>query len=151
MSLQSIVSELDRELGRLHALRSIVAGLSRTPKAVARLLSTPVNSSVHDEVSEPIASLDEQLDRPRGTRVNAGKPRGRRTKEIVLEPRAFAAAIPTGPVVFNPTQLAEERAKRDQGKALLAAPEPVQTAEDLDALTRSLAARWSTSSNQSLS
>ena len=144
--LQSIVEELDGELTRLHALRSIVAGLGRTPKAVARLISSPVVVAQGKTPVTPAASPAAQRKPSRQARTDAGEPRERRPSKprVVAEPRAFAATIPSGPVVFTPARLAEEKAKREQGKEAQIEAEPVQTAEDLDALSRSLAARWST-------
>ena len=151
--LQSIIEELDSELARLQSLRSIVAGLGRTPEAVAGLISSSTAVTGHEQTAVPVAPEFEQPKPPRKTRADAGKPRELRARKsrTISEPRAFATAIPSGPVVFSPTQLAEEKARRAESKGLPAAPESVQTAEDLDALTRSLAARWNTGTAHLLS
>ena len=122
--LQSIIEELDRELVRLQSLRSIVASLNRTPKAVARLTSSLLAVTSHEQ---SIAIPVEQPKPLRCRRAVAGKPRERpaRKPSVVSEPRAFATSIPSGPVVFNPRQLAEEKAKREGSKRLRATTEPV--------------------------
>ena len=145
--LQSIVEEFDRELARLHALRSIVAGLSRTSEAVARLISSPASLMDQTALAAPVATqAEEKPGPPRKLRADEGKPRERRAAKsrIIEQARAFAAAIPSGPVVINPTRLAEEKVRREQSRKVQATVEPVQAAEGLDALSRSLAARWST-------
>ena len=149
MLLQSVVAELDRELSRLHTLRSIVAGLSRTPKAVAQLVSYPV-ARVKQDVIESVTTGSEQSKPQRKARADAGQPRGRRPRkpEVTTESRAFAAAIPSGPVLFNPTRLAEEKARREQGKEAPRLADVVQPPEDLDALARSMAAQWGTARAQ---
>ncbi len=145
--LQSIVEEFDRELTRLQALRSIVAGLSRTPEVIACLISSP--ASLEEETVQGVATAspaDEQSRPPRNPRADKGKPRVRQADKsrTIEQARAFAATIPSGPVVINPTRLAEERIQRKQSRKAEATVEPVQAAEDLDALSRSLAARWNT-------
>lgn len=144
--LQSVVEELDRELTRLHALRSLVADLSRTPKAVARLISQPVTASKPLQLTTPAPPNIEHAKPARKVRADAGKPRERRAvkSRASSEPRAFTAVVPNGPVVVNPARLAEEKAKREQSREAVAPAEPVPSAEDLDALSRNLAARWST-------
>ena len=78
-------------------------------------------------------------------RTDAGKPRGSRNSKPQAEERALARVVPSGPVVFSPAQLAQERIRRYQPKILATAPE-LGTPEpvDLDALSRDLASRWST-------
>ena len=138
--LQSIVEEFDRELARLQALRSIVSGLSRTSRAVARLVSLPeLAAEPAERVVSPVSPA-RQVIPIRRRRADAGQPRGRREPKVesVAEPRALAARVPLGPVVFNPDRLAEERARRAENTQIAAEPAP-----DLDALSRHLAVRWS--------
>lgn len=144
--LQSIVEEVDRELARLQSLRSIVAGLSRSPEVVAGLISSPVVLPKREAPAASSALAIRQPKPPRKTRADAGKPRERRSAKprSVSEPHAFAATIPSGPVVFNPVRLAEEKTKREQAQDAPVNTEPDRSSEDLDELSRSLAARWST-------
>ena len=133
--LQSIVGEFDRELARLHALRSIVAGLTRTPALITRYVEPAVAA---------VAPSIEPTKPPRETGAVAGRPRERRTpKASVSVPGALAKVVPSGPVLVTSDQLAEQKSKREQGREELAAAAPAPP-EDLDALSRSLAARWST-------
>ena len=135
--LQSILAELDRELARLHALRSIVASLRRTPAAVGQHL-VPV-------IPPATTPLAEHPEPNRKTRVVAGRPRGVRVPKPTSEPRALAMNVPSGPVVVNPARLAEERARRREDREVEAASEAdASSQQDLDAMSRSLAARWNT-------
>lgn len=136
MLLQFIVAELDRELYRLHEIRKIVAGLSRTPAVVRRYTAVTLN---------PETPVLETPRRPRKPRADVGQRRGPKPRETPSAVRALAAQVPAGPVVFNPARLAEERARREENRAAETAAATTLSAEqDMDALTRDLAARWST-------
>jgi hypothetical protein len=118
MLLQSIVQELDCELARLERLRSIVAGLSRTPAFVRRLTQSVETVPISAKVSVP---LGKRPGRPRRTEAS---PRIARAVKPEPEPaeRALARSIPAGPVVINPARLAEERARRQQSREAESAP-----------------------------
>ena len=134
MLLQSIVAELDRELDRLQALRSIVADLRRT-SAVVRRLTEPAAESP----AQPAAAASPKLGRR--PRSDAGQRRGPRTRKPVPDERALAATVPSGPVVFYPGRKVALAAE-----PVTVMPEPVvipeHTPEQLDAESRALAARW---------
>ena len=141
MLLQFIVAELDRELYRLHAIRKIVAGLSLT-SAVLRpytaLTLTP-------EMPVLQAPMLETPRRPRKSRADLGQRPRPKPQETPSAVRALATQVPAGPVVFNPARLAEERARREETRAAeTAAAATLSADQDMDALTRDLAARWST-------
>lgn len=144
MLLQSILQELDSELTRLQELRRLVADLSRTPAVVAKVTVPQQESSVLLDAPTPVPLRQSRLRRdPNLPR----EPRGPR-KRSEPNPRAFAKTIPSSPVVVTPQELAqkaEARAKRNERREREATPESASMAqEDLDALSRSLAARWST-------
>ena len=132
--LQHILDELDRELTRLHAIRTIVAGLSRTPVLVSRP-TAPALQPAPPAVAEP-----KRTRRPRSV---AGRRRGPHSPKPALEPRALATNVPSGPVVFNPDRLARERARRQESREAESSSKFMASpAEDMDALSRDLAARW---------
>lgn len=138
--LQFIVAELDRELDRLHEIRNVVLSLSQTPAVVTRY-TVPVTQT---EALQP-----EQPTRVRHPRADAGRRRGPRVQKAPQEARALTATLPSGPVVISPARLAEERARREESREVetvsLHIPEGK---EDFEALSRSLAARWSTGLRQ---
>ena len=145
--LQSIVEQFDRELARLHALRAIVAGLSRTSETVARFVSSPASLKGQIVLAAPAApQAEEKPGPPRDLRAHRGKLREQRADKSrnFEQARAFAATIPSGPVVISPKRLAEEKVQRGQSREAQATVTPMQETEDLDALSQSLAARWST-------
>lgn len=134
--LQSIVAELDRELNRLYEIRKVVVSLSRTPAIVTRY-TVPA--------AEPETPPTESHKPVRRPRADAGQRPGPRTQKALKGERALSATVPSGPVVFNPTRLAEERARRQEKREMSPTPLPAsETPEDLDALSRNLAARWNT-------
>ncbi len=151
MLLQSIVVELDRELQRLQEIRSIVAGLDRTPALVKKYIEpavasgTPVYKNMKPTVAAAALVVEKAKPR-RKPRADAGKPRERGTPKpkSSAEPGALTRNVLSGPVVFTPARLAEEKAKREQSRAAQVPANPAQPPEDLDALSRSLSARWST-------
>lgn len=145
--LQSIVGELDRELARLRDLRELVAELGQMLAVVAQISSSPVMAPTSSEsVLAAVLPLAQAAKPARRTRADAGKPRGRRTPKSSspAEPRALSRSVPSGPVVFTASQLAEEKAKCEQAKESQVTAAPDTSLEDLDALGRSLSARWST-------
>ena len=123
----------------------IVAGLSRTPKVVARLVVLPIPTK-SQPTADPANPVREERKPRRKARADAGKPRGKRTPKPSATPdaRAFATTIPSSPVVFSPARLAEEKRQKEQGREVPVLADMAQPPEDLDALARSMAAQWGT-------
>jgi hypothetical protein len=129
--LPYILAQLDEELARLQVLRDIVASLSRTPALFPRLVEPAARA-------EPAAPAPQPL---QTTRATAGRPRGPRVLKRPVTPRALAAAVPTGPVVVNPSRLVQERDRPIESREEDTTP-AASSEEDLDAISRNLAARW---------
>lgn len=137
--LQSIVDGFDRELTRLHALRSIVLDLGRMPASVPRF----VKASAEPVIVEPAPAT-----RPRKPRRDAGMRRGpqKGKRRPASELHALASSMPSGPIVVYPKRLQPE-AQATEDQTAVARSE--STSADLEAASRHLAARWNTVSTQS--
>lgn len=142
MLLQQTIIQLDAELDRLYAIRSIVVGLAtvfsqpRTPRAQAAVAVEPENRG-----TAAVPARQFRLRKIRAARtlkVPPPKPR---------ETTALNGPVPSGPVVISVQALQHER----ESRAVMARaeePEQIEVAPQvaLDALSRDLTARWRMSS-----
>ena len=168
MLLQQIVYQLDGELVRLKSLRSVVAGLAKSPAVVRglqpkleRLLQTeplkaksnPVQTVKVERVTvpaEPVAAAGtaRRRGRPRGLRVDGAKnaePLVRIQRRAKLsEPTALGRAASAGPVVISAAALTREREARMAVKAASAFQSPREAEPEVrpEVIARQLAARW---------
>lgn len=143
MLLQRIITELDAELDRLQRLRSIVAqipkpalALTETPEplAPAGLPISPLQNPA--PVQQPPAPV-----RDRGRQLVTGVVR-RARRERPTEPTALTSAIPAGPVIVSPKDLAREMDQRAKARVtVIAAKQPDESA-NVEALSRDLTAKW---------
>ncbi len=171
MLLQEIVSQLDGELIRLKSLRSVVAGLAKSPTAIRglkpkleRLLQVKpplpkanpaqtVTVELSTAPAEPVAIAERghRRGRPRGARAAIAAMDGsaetlvrthRRMK--VAEPTALGKAASTGPVVISAAALMREREARMAVKAGTASQSPREMEPEVrpEVVARQLAARW---------
>lgn len=114
MLLQQIVEKLDQELGRLHRLREIVAGLAHGPRLedpVAEL----VGETAAEEVAKTVPTVRNAEPKPRarrgfGLRVQAPK----RQNGVERPASALTSAIPAGPVVVSAATVAKQIAAKEQ-------------------------------------
>ena len=141
MLFRSIVEQLDTELTRLHTLRKIVAELKGT-SPVLRKLSPPPVPVVESAVDEKKADTPRPVRPRRAVAPRAPRPAALRSKGPT--PTPLRHAIPQGPVVILPDQLARERARKVAIREAATEPTPSQQAEivDLDGQSRTLASRW---------
>ena len=167
MLLQKILIQLDGELGRLQALRAVVAGLSKSP-AIVRTLGPKLSQLLQvKEKEQPKAVFEapavlRRRGRPRralaavpeAEPVQKSQPKPReafsrqRARKVVARSRpteitALTKATSTGPVVVSAAALAAERATRTIAKKETA---KLPTEADLrpDVFAREVAARWLT-------
>lgn len=147
MLLQQAIIQLDAELDRLRAIRSIVIGLAtvssqpRTPRPQA---AVAVECEPENEEAAALPARRTRLRKVRAARtlrISPPKPRER---------TALNGLVPSSPVVISVQVLQRERETR----AVVAGaeqPEQIEVAPQvsLDALSRDLTARWLTSSPSS--
>ncbi len=137
MLLDFILSELDGELDRLGRLRSIVAGIGRVPTAVVAVPPPP----------PAVVEATPPRRRGRQRRYPAKSSPRRRVHRPKAPPEPLTAltnAIPSGPIVVLPAQLARERVARQATVSPLPIPEGALPAIDPEVLLRELSARWGT-------
>ena len=144
-SLQSTIEEFDRELALLHILRSIVAGLGRTPKVVARLISSRPGQQTPRNWGRSCSTGERASQAAKESQSRCGQaPRTANTEVgLVSGSTCLRGNGPKWPGRVQPDWLAEQKAQREQSRVGQQPIEPVQEGEDLEALTRNLAARWS--------
>ena len=168
MLLQEIIYQLDGELIRLKSLRSVVAGLAKSPTAIRdlkpkieRLLQAkpplakvnPAQTVAAERSAppaEPVAAagMARRRGRPRGWRAGAaGKaetPVRNHRRIKVAEPTALGKAASTGPVVISAAALMREREARMAIKAGPASQSPREAEPEVrpEVVARQLAARW---------
>lgn len=158
MLLQHILHQLDGELVRLRSLRTVVAGLARSP-AVLRTLTPKLDQLLKPEsaagaaVAVVASAPARRPGRPRKTSETAvvrarpaGVSRAARTTPAPSkgEPKALSKALSAGPVVVSAVALARERELRASAKAAAQVESEAAPALALRSETsaRELAARW---------
>ncbi len=154
MLFSEILRQLDAELDRLKAIRTLVAGLAE-PLPIeehlpglhgsSKLDATGIRNAVGVAATEPVVpSRAEAVPvtvLPPSRR--ARQPYQPRTKsQGKPEPRALTSTVPTGPVIISPQALAREREQR-AGKAAQEEQEAA-AAVSPSSLAQALAARWLT-------
>lgn len=170
MLLQQILFQLDGELGRLHELRAVVAGLSKSP-AVVRTLKSNLSQLLqvkephakgkgHPEAAPGVPAVLPRRGRPRRIpeavppaepiQTLQAKPsrislpqRARKpaVRSRPVESTALSRAAPSGPVVVSAAALAAERATRTVAKKDQAKLEQ-EAALRPEIIAREMAARW---------
>lgn len=141
--LQRIIAELDAELDRLQKLRNIVATLPKPAVAIMERSEPPVPGAVPaleaqnaEPVQEPAAPA-----RMRRARLGMRVPR-RARRERPAEPTALTSAIPAGPVIVSPKDLAREMDLRAKARVTVMPSKPADETVNVDALSRDLTAKW---------
>ncbi len=167
MLLQKILIQLDGELGRLHALRAVVASLSKSP-AIVRTLGPKLSQLLQvkqKEQPEAVVKAPAALRRrgrprraltsaPTAEPVQKPKPKLReassreRSRKVVSRSRpaeitALTKAASTGPVVVSAAALAAERATRITAKKETTKL-PTEPELRPEVFAREVAARWLT-------
>ncbi len=154
MLFPEILRQLDAELDRLQAIRTLVAGLAEPLPiekhlpgfhsssklapigmlpALHAVAAEPATPSQPETVPVTVLPPSRRARRPYQPRMKSqGKP----------EPRALTSTVPTGPVIISPQALAREREQR-AGKAAQEEQEAA-AAVSPNSLAQALAARWLT-------
>ncbi len=162
MLFSEILRQLDAELERVKAIRTVIAGLAE-PLPIEKHLHQFAGSAeltkpgMLDTVAAAAAKMATQdaaqAGAPSPTEAvpvtklppsrRARQPYQARVKvQAKSEPRALTSTVPTGPVIISPQALAREREQR-AGKAAQEVQEAA-AAVSPSSLAQALAARWLT-------
>ena len=159
MLLQQIVEKLDGELVRLKSLRSVVAGLARTPafRREAAFIPAPlpvaavsVAPAAPEVAAEVTAEPQHRPVRGRPRKLPDGGPSVLETPARIhrrsrqAEPTALGKAASAGPVVISAAALVREREARQAVKAASPHQQARQAEPEVrpEIFARELAARW---------
>ena len=160
MLFSEILRQLDAELERVKAIRTVIAGLAE-PLPIEKHLPQFAGSAeltkpgMLDTVAAAAAKVATQDAAQAGAPTEAVPvtklPPSRRARQpyqarvkvqAKSEPRALTSTVPTGPVIISPQALAREREQR-AGKAAQEVQEAA-AAVSPSSLAQALAARWLT-------